>query len=73
MTNQERSERAQRLLDEGELEILPAHLPEELFMSDPAEDETAPRPAPQDAPPPGALPAAARVDRRAFRHSDTLP
>ena len=42
----------------GELEILPAHLPEELFMSDPAEDETAPRPAPQDAPPPGALPAA---------------
>ncbi len=46
------------LLDEGELEILPAHLPEELFMSDPAEDETAPRPAPQDAPPPGALPAA---------------
>ena len=54
------------LLDEGELEILPAHLPEELFMSDPAEDETAPRPAPQDAPPPGALPAAGGAFALAF-------
>src|SRR5690606_8064366 len=45
------------LLDEGEVEILPTHLPEELFMSDPAEDEASPRPALQDAPQPAALPA----------------
>jgi DNA-binding NtrC family response regulator len=40
------------LLDEGEAEILPAHLPEELFLSDPADEGTreAPASCPESAP-----------------------
>ena len=49
------------LLDEGETEILPAHLPEELFLSDPAASGEAARGTDQGAPRLAAEPAAAPV------------
>jgi DNA-binding NtrC family response regulator len=49
------------LLDEGETEILPAHLPEELFLSDSAASGEAARGTDQGAPRLAAEPAAAPV------------